>query len=215
MAYPKDPNSAGIEVVHELPNDLHSSFNIGTRAELDGHFIGNGGDPSVAAPPASSPAQEKMHRLKRTILWLVVATVLLIVVAVVLGAVLGTKLKSKSAVPTATYSNSPTATHSSSPTASPTPSSVRKNTAISVTGWRSGSEFSIRLFYQGDDAYLRIIGFESSNSSWSAPSTIVQAKPGTPIAASGFNSGAFFGSSTVWNLPFGTLKLSYLLTKIY
>jgi hypothetical protein len=148
-----------------------------------------------------------MHRLKRTILWLVVATVVLIVVVVVLGAVLGTKLKSKSAAPTATPS--------SSPTASPTPSSVRKNTAISVTGWRSGSEFSIRLFYQGDDAYLRIIGFESSNSSWSAPSTIVQAKPGTPIAASGFNSGAFFGSSTVWNLPFGTLKLSYLLTKIY
>jgi hypothetical protein len=207
MAYPKDPNSAGIEVVHELPNDLHSSFNIGTRAELDGHFVGNGVDPSVAAPPASSPAQEKMHRLKRTILWLVVATVVLIVVVVVLGAVLGTKLKSKSAAPTATPS--------SSPTASPTPSSVRKNTAISVTGWRSGSEFSIRLFYQGDDAYLRIIGFESSNSSWSAPSTIVQAKPGTPIAASGFNSGAFFGSSTVWNLPFGTLKLSYLLTKIY
>jgi hypothetical protein len=183
MAYRKDPDSAGKEVIHELPNDLHSSFNIGTRAELDGHFVGNGVDPSVAAP-ASSPAQEKMHRLKRTILWLVVATVLLIVVAVVLGAVLGTKLKSKSAAPTATPS--------SSPTASPTPSIVRKNTAISVTGWRSGSEFSIRLFYQGDDAYLRIIGFESSNSSWSAPSTIVQAKPGTPIAASSYNNEAFF-----------------------
>jgi hypothetical protein len=209
MVYPKDPDSAGIEVVHELPNDLHSSFNIGTRAELDGHFVGNGVDPSVVAPPASSPAQEKLHRLKRTVIWLVVATVLLIVVAVVLGAVLGTKLKSKSAAPTATPVSSPTAT------ASPTPSSIRKNTAISVTGWRSGSEFSIRLFYQGDDAYLRIIGLESINSSWSAPSTIVQAKPGTPIAASSYNNEAFFGGSTVWNLAFGALKLSHLLTQFY
>jgi hypothetical protein len=198
MADPKEHDSAGIEVVHELPSELHSSSNVGTRAELAGAFVGDGVNQSMVASPAGAPAQDNTGRLKQTIVRLVVAIILLTVLVIVLGAVLGTKLHRKSAAPTPTSTGSLSATSTSSPTASP--STVRKTTAVSVTGWRSGSEFSIRLFYQGDDAYLRIIGFESSNRSWTAPLSITQAKPGTPIAASSFNKGLFFaGFSTVWN----------------
>jgi hypothetical protein len=223
------PDYAEIEVVHELPHDVHSSLNVSRRAEVVGHFVRNGED--LPIPLQASPPVQDKHRLKRTIVWLVVLVILLIVFAVVLGAVLGTTLASKTAAPTvtvtaspitslnATPNSSPTASPNSSPTASPnsspiaSPSSIRKNTALSVTGWRSGSEFSIRLFYQGDDAYLRIIGFESGNGSWSAPSKFVQAKPGTPIAASSFNYGNYFGIP-VWNL--NMMRLEILpLTNIY
>jgi hypothetical protein len=196
--------SAGIEVVHELPTDLRSSSNVGTKAEPAGHLVGNGVDLA---------ALQNVRRLKRTIVWLVVAVILLIVLVVVLGAVLGTKLHSKPTVVTQTSTFSLPATPTSSSTASP--SAVRKNTAISATGWRSGSEFSIRLFYQGDDAYLRVVRFESSNSSWSAPSTIVQAKPGTPIAASSYDNSVFFGSSEVWNFNTREFKVVLSANSIY
>jgi len=191
MADRRNHDSAGIEVVHELPNNLPSSLNAGTKAELASQFGGDGVDQSIPAPAAGPP----LRRVNRTIVWLVVTIILLVVLAVVLGTVLGTKLHSKSAAPSTTSASSLAATPTSSPTASP--STVRKNTAISVTGYRNGPEFSIRLFYQGNDAYLRIIGFESGNSSWSAPSTILQAKLGTPIAAASYNNNAFFGTSTV------------------
>jgi len=116
-----------------------------------------------------------VRRLKRTIVWLVVAVILLIVLAVVLRAVVGIKLASETAALTVTVTASLITSLNATPTSSPTASlsSIRKNTVLSVTGWRSGSEFSIRLFYQGDDVYLRIIGFESGNSSWATPSIIL------------------------------------------
>lgn len=144
------------------------------------------------------PCGNNVHRRNRAIAWLVVNVVLLIVLTVVLGAVLGTKLANEAVAPTITVTASPTNSLNASPTSSTavSPTGILRNTALSVTGWQSGSGFSIRLFYQGDDAYLRIIGFHSSKGSWSV---FAQAKPGTPIAASSYNSNSFFGGSSVWN----------------
>jgi hypothetical protein len=64
MADPKAPDSAGIEVVHELPYDVYSSLNVSIRAELAGHFIRNGADPPIIALLVSPPAQDNVRRLK-------------------------------------------------------------------------------------------------------------------------------------------------------
>jgi hypothetical protein len=200
MSGTKEHDSSGIEVVHELPNNLHSSLNVSTSGELANPFAEANVDQHVGAAEARPPAQYNGGRLKRTIIWLVGAIVFLIIFVIVVGVVLGAKLDRKPPAPssTSTSSNSATTT-TSSPT--PAPTSPRRGTAISVTGWRNGSDYSIRLFYQGNDQYLRIIGFESSNSSWSAPTTFAQAKAGTPIAAASFNTAFNFESGpSVWNL---------------
>jgi Fungal fucose-specific lectin len=199
MSNTKEREFSGIEVVHELPSDLHSSQNNETRTDLSSGFVLGNVDLPNTAPGADPPAQDNQRPLKRTILWLGGAVVLLIVLAIVLGAVLGTELHRKSRAPSLTNTSSNLTNSSSTPP--PSPTTARKGTAISVTGWRSGSEFSIRLFYQGNDEYLRIIGFESSNSSWSVPATFVQAKPGTPIAALSFNTAVQWpGAASVRNL---------------
>jgi hypothetical protein len=133
--------------------------------------------------------ETKGQYLRGRLIFISAAIALLVIIATILGAVLGTRAKR----------------HGSPLTPANTtisPSTIRKNSGLAVTGWRNASDFSIRLFYQGQDGFLRMNGFETASGNWASSPPFVQARDGTPLAASCFNASYFFnnGGDNVCNL---------------
>ncbi|KAF2734500.1 hypothetical protein EJ04DRAFT_576892 [Polyplosphaeria fusca] len=106
---------------------------------------------------------------------------IIITIVIVIGAVVG------SVVGVLTHKNSTKGVTLSPPPAANATSSgkVRNDSSIAVTGWRHDNDYSIRLFYQDGDDYLRISSLESTEGEiWSTGTKFVKAKRNTPIAAS-------------------------------
>jgi len=175
------PDPPGLEVVQ--PEVYQNAAGSAPGPYQDG----NGKSKNELVHVANGPGftSDDVHRLRRRIFWLTAVIIVLVVLAIILGAVLGTRHRGGNPV------ESPSATAVSSPSATPT--SIRQKSGLAVTGWRNGSEFSIRLFYQGQDSYLRISQFESTTGNWSNPKSFVMGKAGTPIAASSYNGNSFWG----------------------
>lgn len=77
---------------------------------------------------------------------------------------------------------------------------IWNHSSLAVTGWRydSNSEYSIRLFYQDTEGYLRISALESiAGEVWTAGTRFVKAKMGTPLAASCHNQSMYDVNKTV------------------
>lgn len=144
--------------------------------------------------------KEQICGLRRRKFWLALTIVLLVIIAVIVGTVLGTRKHdsssaSSSGTATATVTiispDLPTSTSSSTPT------SIRANSRLAVTGWRTGQEYSIRLFYQGPDDYLRYSAYESTSGEWAAPVMSVKATARSPIGATAFNHSIYGGDDVL------------------
>jgi len=121
-----------------------------------------------------------------------------VIVGAVTGAVLGTRKHNSADVDniagiSANSSTTPTATGTAattSPTATSTPAVnttlIKKRTALSVSGERTGDDFSIRLYYQGDDSVIWVSTFDSKSGKWSGPANVIKAPSYTSLAASSF-----------------------------
>ena len=133
-------------------------------------------------------------------LWILIIVAVLIIVGAVLGGVLGTTLNRNS-----NNSSAQPATTTSNPTAAPTstsrPIGIRENSPLTVTGWRTGGNFSIRIFFQNDDNYLSYSAYESGTGNWTQTSNFTTAKAGSPLAVTNFNH-SFYATDTVRFLPF-------------
>ncbi|KAL7926432.1 hypothetical protein ACQKWADRAFT_280271 [Trichoderma austrokoningii] len=140
-----------------------------------------------AAPAIESITLQKSTR-RRRIIWIAVAAVLFIavIVAAVVGGVLGSRHHNSAA-----SSSVPSSTPSSS-----SPNSIASNSSLAVTGWwETTSQYNIRLFYQGKDGQLRMAGYSSSDGKWSTVTTYQTdppLRPGSPLAASCYNSTFYF-----------------------
>lgn len=167
----------GLEVVTD---DLSGS-RVETKAEKE----------AVTAIEGTTP--QKISR-RRRIIWFAVAAVVLVlvVVAAVVGGVLGSRHHHNFA---ASSNSSSTPSPSSTPSSS-SPNSIAPSSSIAVTGWwETTSQYNIRLFYQGNDEQLRMIGYSSSDDKWStiaAYHTDPPPRMGTPLAASCYNSTFYF-----------------------
>lgn len=146
-----------------------------------------------AAPAIESTTPQKNTR-RRRIIWIAVAAVILVVVVVatVVGGVLGSRHHNSAA-------SSRTSSAPSSPSSTPSslsPNAVASNSSLAVTGWwETTSQYSIRLFYQGKDGQLRMTGYSSNNGKWSTVATYQTdppLRPGSPLAASCYNSTFYF-----------------------
>ena len=139
---------------------------------------------------------DEARRRKRRFIWGGIALGLIIVVAVVGGVVGSGVWKPKDASPTQT----------SAPASTVLPSTIRANSKIAVTGWRDGSAFNIRLFYQGADDALRMLTYSSATDDWSAPLALpnLQAKKGTALAAA-----TYIGEQPVSYSPFPNRRTVY------
>lgn len=137
----------------------------------------------------------------------IVITIFVIIAAVV-GAVVGVNLKRNQQQSNTTNghqdpqgSNGTTTT----PTTTPPPqgniqndSKIRNESALAVTGWRDGKEYSVRIFYQDEDGFLGVTSMHSTdNKAWSKGAKFVKAKIGTPLAASCHNQSIYDASKTV------------------
>jgi hypothetical protein len=138
------PDPAGLEVVEPT-----TTYHLGivedhlkhpTDSAIEGEVDG-----SVAV---AQPSTHRERNPQRSRLWIVgIVAVILVSLGAILGAILGTKLH---------HPTAPTSTVTITPSPEPSPTAIRHNSALAVTGWRNGAEFSIRLFFQGNDGYLRI-----------------------------------------------------------
>lgn len=117
---------------------------------------------------------------KRNKRWTILGVTVAIVV--IFGAVLGGVLGSR-----ATRSSS-TDLPSNSTTNSTTLNNIRSASRLAVTGWRDGSNYRVRLFYQGQDQKLRMSTYASNETTWSEPVTLTgleyAANDNTALAAS-------------------------------
>jgi hypothetical protein len=171
------PDPAGLEVAEPATTyPLKRPSDSAVEKEVYGTV-------AVAQPKFTSTPGEGNPQRRR--LWIVgIIAVALVVLGTILGAILGTQL----------HHTAPDAS-TTTPSPRPSPTAIRHNSALAVTGWRNGADFSIRLFYQGDDGNLRVSAFESTTQSWGSPTLFVKARSGTPLAASSFNIAAFFSGS--------------------
>jgi len=149
-------------------------------------------------PKSKFPLQSKWK------LRLAIAVTLLVILAAVLGGVLGTTLHHKknnsSSKPSSTASA--TASAAASPAAStstPSPTSglpgIRAKSPLSVTGWLTGSEYSIRVVFQSDDDMIQYIAYESKSKAWKQTPNIIKAKAGSPLALTSFET-SWYGTLT-------------------
>ena len=147
---------------------------------------------------APAPRSSFLHGRR---LWILVVVAVLIIVGAVLGGVLGTTLNHKSnnssAQPVTTTTSNPTA----APTSTSRPIGIRENSPLAVTGWRTGGNFSIRVYFQNDDNYLSYSAYESGTGNWTQTSNFTTAKAGSPLAVTNFNH-SFYATDTVQFLPF-------------
>ena len=143
----------------------------------------------VQAPPA--PRNSFLHGRR---LWILVIVAVLIIVGAVLGGVLSTTLNHGRNNPSAT--SDPIA----APTSTSRPIGIRENSPLAVTGWRTGGNFSIRVYFQNDDNYLSYSAYESGTGNWTQTSNFTTAKAGSPLAVTNFNH-SFYATDTVIFLP--------------
>ncbi|KAI1140566.1 hypothetical protein F5Y05DRAFT_424438 [Hypoxylon sp. FL0543] len=151
--------------------------------------------------PPQPPIEEEGRSRRKLYIFIGLIVAIVVIVGAVVGGVLGSKA-SKNVSTTAqapAQAPSPASDSTSSPLASPSPSispspkvnttAVRAQTRLSVTGRRvAGNGFTSRLFWQGGDNKIRTSRYTSTSGSWSTPLVFdsINAKPGTPIAATLF-----------------------------
>lgn len=135
--------------------------------------------------PKQNLSDEQSTKKQWLILVLSGITLLFIIVATVLGIVLGLRLNN-----TKTPTETPQASATPPATSSKPANAAYATSGIGVTGWWTGpSSFTIRLVYQGQDGYLRLMRYHSGDGNWSTLATFsdANAKLGSPIAASSYN----------------------------
>ncbi|KAL7893630.1 hypothetical protein HDV63DRAFT_183290 [Trichoderma sp. SZMC 28014] len=157
--------------------------------------------------PEQNPSDEQSRKKQWLIFFLSGITLLFIIVAAVLGIVLGLRLNNNSSKTTPQASATPPATSSKPANA------VYATSGIGVTGWWTGpSSFTIRLVYQGQDGYLRLMRYHSGDGNWSTLATFsdANAKLGSPIAASSYNIPFYCFSPITSSNNFTQVEIFYL-----
>ncbi|PNP41792.1 hypothetical protein TGAMA5MH_06385 [Trichoderma gamsii] len=165
---------------------------------------------SFIEKPEQESSDEHLRKKQWLILTLAGVAVLFIILATVLGIVLGLRLNnSSSKTPTET----PRASATPPATSSKPANAVYATSGIGVTGWWTGpSSFTIRLIYQDQHGYLRLMRYHSGDGTWSTLAIFsdANAKLGSPIAASSYNIPFYCFSPITSSNNFTQVEIFYL-----
>lgn len=176
----------GLEVV--VPDEHNYAYAISQQP---------GEGDKLASPPTATTPPKPRKRLW----WALGGAVLVVaIVGAVVGGVLGSRAAASSSSSSSSSSSpSPTSTSSSAPL-----QSIRRNSALAVTGYRGNGDFKLHLFYQGPDNVLRTSAFSSVADSWAPP---VKLDGLAPMAKTPLAAGTWLKVSPVSLLPnFSTIK---------
>lgn len=174
----------GLEAVKDRGSDKHVAT---THSAYDAHGYQPVYYEQVAPQANPNPVHRKAGGAPQRWLFVGVA-VLIAILAGTIGGIIGWKVTESQ------NSNSLGSGNDTSPAPVGQPGSngaattgaaktILKNSALSVTGYRYGADFNIKLFYQGPDNQLRYSVFDTVFSNWSMPQALLNnAAAGTPIA---------------------------------
>ncbi|KAI6093477.1 hypothetical protein F4821DRAFT_220702 [Hypoxylon rubiginosum] len=172
-------------------NPTYSPVLIASNAES--HHL----NPQATTTPSSSWPKEretpvkKDIKVQRWVLWTVGGIILiLVIIGAVLGGILGTRRSNSyddnGAIPSNSTSNETTPDSTSS-----TPvQSIKVGSKLAVTGYRTKTDYSIRLFYQDQNNQLRFMDKENVGANWTEP-TLLDTLPYEPMAGGAIAAGAY------------------------
>ncbi|KAK6863522.1 hypothetical protein PG995_000050 [Apiospora arundinis] len=145
-------------------------------------------DAGAAQYSTAPEAVAKKPSRKR--LWIILGAIvaIIVIVAAVVGGVLGSRAAKSPNDNASSSAADKDGSNSGNNTVSAPLKNIRPGSRLAVTGWREGSGYHIRLFYQGPDQQLRYSNYSSTDPAWSDRPTLLdqlQYKPGvnTSLAA--------------------------------
>lgn len=180
-------------------------------------------------PPSQTDALLAKRKRKRRLIFIILGVVAIIAI-VALGVSLGLTLGKKD-TPDTEASNSgsdgssgsldspgtdndgeQSGTGKGSGSSTKGPQAIRKKSSLAATGWRKeGGGYSIRLFFQDDNNFIRMSSFESSSGKWQASRMILEAKASTSITAEHVDLEGFYDSTNVYVLGAGNCIQEWLV----
>ncbi|KAI1779425.1 hypothetical protein F4818DRAFT_399278 [Hypoxylon cercidicola] len=153
-------------------------------------------NPQAIPDPSSSWLKEhetpvkKEVRVKNWVLWTVGGVVLmLVIIGAVLGGILGARSTGSHNSTTIISNSTSNGTTPDSPNPTP-PQSIRAGSRLAVTGYRTKSDYSIRLFYQDQNNRLRFTDKENVGANWTEP-TVLDTLLYEPRAGGAIAAGAY------------------------
>lgn len=188
----------------EAPTRTQAAHGLQVFHGDDGLEVASNSTVAMGGAKSEVFSEENEPKQRRRMWCFIIAGVLLLVVIAVsvVGGVLGSRYNHRTPTTSNATATTSSATSPAIPSASPstTSSPVYASSSIGVTGWWTGaSSFSIRLVYQGEDGYLRLMQYNSGDSSWSTMTTLttLDARLGSPFAISAFNGTLFFNRPVI------------------
>ncbi|KAI1798619.1 hypothetical protein F4811DRAFT_174455 [Daldinia bambusicola] len=185
------PQSVPSGIEHQYLNN-YAAGGAGSSWVKDGHrTLGSG----------------KEVKVKRWILWAIGgAIVLLLGAGATLGGVLGSRARwsdgderiDSKTTPNTTSNTTSNRTSPSPPKSTPM-QSIKVGSKLAVTGYRTGSDYSIRLFFQDQDNQIRFTDRESASASWTA-TTVLDTLPYQPMENGSIATGSYLFADPVPNV---------------
>ncbi|KAI0842964.1 hypothetical protein F5Y06DRAFT_78030 [Hypoxylon sp. FL0890] len=133
--------------------------------------------------------KKKNIRVNRWVLWAVGGTLLFLVgIGSVVGGIFGSRTgRDSPGIVSSTTSNGTSPDMPSS-----TPKSIRAGSRLAVTGYRTKTDYSIRLFYQSKDNQLRFVDKESAGANWTeSTATVLDNLPYQPKINGSIAAGSY------------------------
>ncbi|KAI1390104.1 uncharacterized protein F4822DRAFT_224534 [Hypoxylon trugodes] len=167
------------------------------------------------AQPNPTPSWVKAERqigmgevkIKQWVLWVIGGVVFIFIGAgAVIGGIMGSRAESANHSSSSTPPSTNTTTNGTSPNTmnSTLTQSIRSGSRLAVTGYRTKTDYSIRLFYQDEDHQLRFTDKENVNANWTN-STILDSLPYQPMK----DYGAIAAGSYLYDDPAPKIEFFY------
>ncbi|KAK6948285.1 hypothetical protein Daesc_010050 [Daldinia eschscholtzii] len=150
----------------------------------------------------------KEVKVKRWVLWTICgAIVLLVGIGATLGGIIGSRAHWSSSNEQVDFNTTPGDTNDTSPstpkpTPTPTPTqSIKVGSRLAVTGYRTGADYSIRLFFQDQDNQIRFTDKEKANANWTK-TTVLDTLEYEPMENGSIAAGSYLFADPVPNVEF-------------
>ncbi|KAI8960761.1 hypothetical protein F5Y11DRAFT_349181 [Daldinia sp. FL1419] len=146
----------------------------------------------------------KEVKVKRWVIWAVGGAILLLLgIGATLGGIMGSRAHwsvSYDQIDSNTTSNGTTSSSPSPPKSTPT-QSIKVGSRLAVTGYRTDTDYSIRLFFQDQDNQIRFLDKEKASANWTK-TTALDTLPYEPMENGSIAAGSYLFPDPVPILEF-------------
>ncbi|KAI0175996.1 hypothetical protein GGR52DRAFT_340074 [Hypoxylon sp. FL1284] len=181
----------------------HSSGLIASNSES--YYLNDRGATSASSlwPKEDKTPAKKGIRVKPWVLWTVGGVILLLIlIGAVLGGILGARAtQAHNGGGGSNSTSNGTRPDNPGSDSDPDPVPIRAGSRLAVTGYRTKTDYSIRLFYQDEDDQIRFTDKENAKANWTRP-TVLDSLPFDPMKGGAIAAGAYVDNDPVPKLEF-------------